>query len=127
MRLRGLLDGLLRRQSTSVGPACEWAIHLTIRVIDWESGEPNRLKSIPLKARLTTSQAEELLAQDQRLQLMYGRWKGKEFEEGKEFALWDSHDVVFQSPDGLHGVRLKCPPMVVDGRPAKLLRDCPRY
>lgn len=102
----------------------EWGIYLGDHTINFkEGGGIEGLKSVPYQVKISPVDAEKMLAQDPRAQyvLNFGRWQGDKFEAGQRFAFENSHDVVFQSPDGLHGVRLKCGPLsMLGGTPLPL-------
>jgi hypothetical protein len=115
---------LLRRKSKSdpsrnrLTDGGGWGLYLTFQVWNFES---KRLETKPYKASVTPAQAEAIITQDPRLKLggiTFGRWQGDEFQEGQKTFFKDSHDVFFESSDGLHSVRLKCPPLEpLDFRP----------
>ncbi len=96
----------------ATGAAEGWGLYLTTYVPNLGGGQP-MLRQVPLQARITPSQAEDLIRQDERLGfggITFGRWNGDFFEEGKKFATRERDDFYFMDPEERYVVHLKCPP-----------------
>lgn len=110
--------GIFKRRGRSQmnAPDSDWGIYLGIwefQILDDWRINLRKKEHVPFKIRISPHEAERMLAQDERAELLlnYGRWIGDKFEPGQRWAMPGTDDIFFQSPDGLTGVRLKRPPL----------------